>query len=490
MSNQLPGGFVPDGFVPDSAPADEGQGDAITRAATEFYNKSPLAPAVAALKGAAHVAAHPLDTWLGALPIAQTVKDAAKAQWNQAVIAAQKTKDALTMRDPLSASEAIGHGLAAVIPLLGPAAADVGEHGAKGDVAGMVGGALGLLSPFAAHYGLDLKIGSPEARAAKAEGLEQQAATQVKEQVLAPGNPRYKPTATRIAPEVLSRGLQGTRDQLRQTAQEGMADATTRIDSAAKIDPQEPIDLKPVVQALNDEIDALKPTGSVPPGMEHRVAALQAQRDFVLSEAEKQTGSKTELTLPFEQVRGLRQVLDRQAAEGQVYSRVDPQHPASIQAKAAAEAAGALRDSIAKGRPEIVQPNADYAFFKALNDVLDPDRGRPKQTNYVPSGITGGMSTTGAVIGQAMSNVPGLKAIGALVGSQVLPKIKAALASPEFQLMDATKKMKLAEDLRSGSVGRVQRALITVSALAPRAVPMAAAMPLPAAASNTPDQGR
>lgn len=52
-------------------------------------------------------------------------------------------------------SEAIGHTMAGALPLLGPAAATAGEQIGTGDVAGGMGGAAGLLTPFGAKYGVE-----------------------------------------------------------------------------------------------------------------------------------------------------------------------------------------------------------------------------------------------------------------------------------------------------------------------------------------------
>src|SRR3989442_1186018 len=72
----------------------DAQGNALVRGAEQFYEKSPLKAGVELAKGAANVVAHPLDTYFGLVPIADTVKGLAKAQWDQAVQAAQKAKEA------------------------------------------------------------------------------------------------------------------------------------------------------------------------------------------------------------------------------------------------------------------------------------------------------------------------------------------------------------------------------------------------------------
>lgn len=454
----------------------DASGSPFVRAATEFYEKSPIGAAVNLAKGTANAVGltgngfHPLDAaW-------DAVKGTAKAQWDQAVTAAQKAKEAANGGGMLSASEAVGHGLAAILPILGPAAADVGEHGARGDVAGMVGGALGLLAPFGAKYGLDVnaaksavpttakvQAGNAAANTAKANLLERQATETVAQRVLAPGNPRYKGTAETIAPEVLDRNVSkdigrfgDARNELRQFAEDGMADAGSRIDAAVNLDPASPVSLTPVIDGLNKRIDTFQVKGKTVPGNEAKVAALEAQRDFVASHGD---------TLPFADLRKLRQILDTQAAEAKVYERAGNESVGHM-GRAAADAAGEVRQMLATERPEAVQPNADFTFFKRLNDVLDPTLGRPKQTNFVPSGVTGGMSTTGALVGMG-SKIP---VIGPLIGSQVLPRLKALVNSPAWDLASAQKKMALADAIRNGQTGTATSLIANISALAPRGV--------------------
>jgi hypothetical protein len=82
---------------------------------------------VAAVKGLASAAWHPVDTYQGLV-------DASADQFG-------KAKEAY---DQGRYSEAIGHGAAGVLPGIGPAAADTGEQMAAGDVAGGLGRGLAL----------------------------------------------------------------------------------------------------------------------------------------------------------------------------------------------------------------------------------------------------------------------------------------------------------------------------------------------------------
>jgi hypothetical protein len=167
--------------------------------------------------------------------------------------------------------------------------------------------------------------------------------------------------------------------------------------------------------------------------------------------------------MPFDEVRKIRDEFYGAADKAKGYMQTGGNEHLADVGWAAREAGGAIRQGIATDRPELQGPNADYTFFKRLNDVLDPTAGRPKATSYVPTGITGGMAATGAIIGEGLSNVPGLKAVGALVGSQLLPKLKAVMASPEWQLTSATKKMALADAIEKGQTSVAQGILLKIA---------------------------
>jgi hypothetical protein len=451
-----------------AAPAAPAQPSALERGATQFYDKSPLAAGVAAVQGTANAVAHPLDTYFGLKPLAGTVVDLAKAQWDQAVQAAQKAKAAANGGGVLSASEALGHGLAAVLPILGPAAADVGEHFAHGDVAGGVGGSVGMLLPFAAKYGLEAKKAGTVAPTnaaldaadqARARGLRRDAESQVSEKVLAPGNPRYKGTAQQVAPGVLERGLKGDRGELAQMAEDGMADAGAKIDQVTnQYGAQQPMATKPLIDAMNDRIKSLQVNGKTIPTATERVTALTSLRDYL---------QKLGPAVPFDELKKIRDEWYQTADQARGYEKRGNNAMSDI-GWAAREGGSAIREYFGMERPELLSANADYTFFKRLNDLLDPALGRPKTVNAVTSGATGGLHTTGAVIGEALTNVPGLKGVSALVMSKLLPAIREATNSPGWQLAQASKKFALADALERGDAGRAQTLLTEIAKLAPR----------------------
>jgi hypothetical protein len=101
----------------------------------EEWERAKAAAAAGDYTGALlHAAnAHPVTT-AGKLALG-----AGKAQWDQAVKARQAFQQGRY-------SEAVGHGMAAVTPLVGPAAAEAGEKIGAGDIAGGLGEGVGLIA--------------------------------------------------------------------------------------------------------------------------------------------------------------------------------------------------------------------------------------------------------------------------------------------------------------------------------------------------------
>jgi hypothetical protein len=114
--------------------------------------KSFLDSVTEAIKGAAETvlpSTTPSDYWKGpAYAIRHLIDSAeltAKALYEAHKEQIQKAKESPTL------SEKIGHGAAALLPVIGPAAASAGENIGEGNTARGLGQAAGLLAPFAAH---------------------------------------------------------------------------------------------------------------------------------------------------------------------------------------------------------------------------------------------------------------------------------------------------------------------------------------------------
>lgn len=390
------------------------------------------------VKTSANLVLHPVDT-LGQMASAQL------EQGRQAVAKAQEP-------GLLSKVEAVGHGLAAVTPIVGPMAAQAGEQIAQGDVAGGLGRGIGLVAPVAAAEALRTQAANP-ARARLADMMERDAQQQVSQRVLAPGNPKFRGQAASIAPEILARKLSGGRTELMQAAAEGMDDAAMKIDAA--IDSaggkQAPVPVSSIVNKLKARVSDLQDSNGVPLSGQaaKRINALKERITQIQSLGRKQG------TASFEDLRKIRDENYDLANQARIYEKAG--NPVfSDQGWAAAETSSAVREAFAERSPAHAAANADYTFWKTLNDVLDPVIGRPK--NMAPSqGVTGGARTVGAVTGQLF----GGKA-GAFIGSTVVPWVQEHLASPQWQLADAQSKIRLAEAMRRGDIGGMKAAMLRI----------------------------
>lgn len=397
------------------------RGSAMSRALGGLWqNINPLTM----VSGLAQAVQHPVDT-------AAALYQAQRDQF-------AKAAEAPTL------SEKAGYTAAGLLPILGPMAAHAGERGAQGDIAGMAGETAGLVAPFAVDAAMTLRPG----RAARATRLEQEASQQVAQRVLAPGNRRYVGQAEAIAPEVLRRGMTGDRLALREAADAGMDAAGQAIDDAiaAAGGAQASVQVASIMQQLRSALSELTTNGRPIVGAEGRVSELRARIGQIQRAARNGT-------ISLEELKKIRDVSYDVAARARGYERAG-NVIAGDAGWAARETGGAIRQELANAIPDLASSNADYAFFKTLDDILNPAIGRPKTTT--PSqGVTGGARTTGAVAG-AMTD----SKLVTFVMSQVVPWLKERAADPSWQLADAHRKMRLAQALRRGNVGLAKRLML------------------------------
>lgn len=116
----------PEDFTPSTAP----QGSAVGRFARGAWD---MVNPIAMVEGVASAVRHPIDTAAG-------IVGAQVDQGRKALEAAREGRY----------SEAAGYGAAALLPVVGPVAAGIGEEIGRGDVAGGLGKAAGLLGPMVA----------------------------------------------------------------------------------------------------------------------------------------------------------------------------------------------------------------------------------------------------------------------------------------------------------------------------------------------------
>jgi hypothetical protein len=434
----------------------------LSRFGQELYFNSPLAPIVDTVRGGLNVMAHPYETYFGFKPVAGTLRDLAMGHWNEKNRAVQKARDA-GAGDYLAIPEALGHGVAAIVPVVGPAASRVGQMIGEGDFGGGLGATVGLLSPFAAKYRKDAKkLGSytapvqeawsgklSAARAARARTLADEAKTTVAEQVLAPGNPAYKKTAFDIAERVAREAGPRNRVELRQFAEDLADEASVRIDTAIARDAGQPINVRPTLRSLRDDINRLKFNGKVIAGNERLVDALETKYKELRSAAGRTN------TIPIEQLVEFRRQLDEISKRHGQYQGRDVRIDA--QTMAVKQTADRIRADLANARPDLADANADYTYATRLSDVLDPTKGRPKILGAVPYGQTGGIRAAGTLAASA-SDVPLVKTFAPALG-ELYARYQQFVNSDAYKLTDARTKLAMADALKYNDVGLLSKLL-------------------------------
>jgi gas vesicle protein len=225
-------------------------------------------------------------------------------------------KAATTIAPRLSAT--IGERLATALPKVAVEGAGGAALAAAQGGSPVVGGLVGAAVPAVA--------GAVRALPANLRG---QASKQV-EQALGATKERYKAMAQRLTPEILKRGLRGSREALQQRAAETVSEVGDRIDQALQQYGGREIVTAPVVEALEKAKDAFRVVTDKPlPAMEGAPAFFTgkstAKPDEVwfhaLSDARKQgyKGNIGELRATFmervEQAKALQQEAAHSEAE-------------------------------------------------------------------------------------------------------------------------------------------------------------------------------
>jgi hypothetical protein len=378
-------------------------------------------------------------------------------------------------------SEALGHGGAAALPIIGPAAAAAGERIGEGDVAGGLGEGVGLLIPVAGARAVG---GVTKAARAVAPGLVSRAAGALESgatariaDVMSPkvgankarlGNLAEK-NAPRLAEDLAKEGAPLTRGGFHAQIQAKLADAGAALDAAADARPQQNYLSQDILTALRKRRAELTVASPSSPG-KRIVPGPNADRVAVLDQAIQEIQDAGPV-LQYDPIRTLRQAYDTQAKP--VYNPATTVDFAKNQAKArgAADVAGVLREELAKWDPATAKANAQYSLYKAADDVLkataEVERVRPRVGRQIIARMTG------TILGNQAGGVP-----GAAAGYVAGPLLDSALASgATTQLKTAAMMQRLADAIRAGDMGRaisishqLKRAGVTATAVTGREV--------------------
>jgi hypothetical protein len=284
-----------------------------------------------------------------------------------------------------------------------------------------------------------------------------------------------KAEAASLAPQMLARGVKGSRAEMlaqarTMTVQAG-AHIASEIQRAAAAGTT--IGGAGIAQVLDDAVQGLTITtagGRTLPiaGTEPVIRQLGKLRTFV-----ETLGPD----IPIDQAAKIKTAWDRIVSKAGLYG---PKAQASATDSAAAwsirEAATAFRNLLNTANPTLADLNQEYAFWKGLRGVLtETERRTQAQGAGLISGVTGGAGIVGGLI--SGENVED-KLQNALVYGVAGRQLVRVLQSPAWQTrVSAPLKHALAEALTSGSVPRVTSALQRITATLPAQLHSAPSVP-------------
>lgn len=265
----------------------------------------------------------------------------------------------------------------------------------------------------------------------------------------------HKATAAKIAPQMLERGVGGSRRQMLEQAEAALAKTGPQIAAAeqAAVAAGKTIPAAVVRGELQFAREGLMvPNASgvmvAVPGSERVIQRLQRMEDFVAALGDD---------IPFDKANAVKRAWDKIVAKGGLYGpKATATAADNADAWATREGASAFRRLLNDASPDLAKLNQEYAFWKGLKNVVSAtvDRTQAQSGGLVSSigGVTGAAS--GFASGDSMTDSLQKAALGGIAGRQLIK----LLQSPTWRTkVSAPLKYKLANALASGKADELQK---------------------------------
>lgn len=431
-------------FRADNAVGPDGKNVVVSSAPERFvsnFAKNVLPSTVPSdyIEGPMYAAQHPIDSISLVL---KALWDAHAAQAGKTVESAKQVIGEPTLKGKLMAgSETLGHGLATILPAVGPAAANAGEQIGSGDIAGGLGAATGILTP-------NVVAGMRGTAPAKFVGgkLHDRAVEQYG-QALNPTRKDTKVMTDRIVPKALNRRVKATNLQkLEELASDKSDIAGAKVGETYAPHLDDTTDTMALVEKLEEAKSEYRDTtvdGNTVNTVPERVDAIQKLQDKLMEYGDS-ISVKSRLKLR----RNWDEIVN--SAKGFVTEDV------GVKAWAAREGRSVLRENLKESVPDIDAINADFSFWQSLEDVTHASNERKTgQKKNLMTTIAGG---AGAIAAEVAFPGGGMVKGGlqALLGAQLFSSFRKLLDSPGYQMWSAVQKERLADALMDGDVPRVR----------------------------------
>lgn len=438
-------------------------GSAMSRALSGLWQT--LNPVTIA-KGVAQTAMHPIDT-------ASNILGAQADQFRQG-------------NQAQSVTERVGHYAAGLLPVLGPAAASVGQGIAEtGDIATGVGQGAGLIAPFVAGpvargVGRVTTKALGEGTAAAADASAAARLTEVMAPKVGANKARFGGQAADVAPQLAREEGMGalSREGLHTKVAGKLQEAEAGLDDAANARlASQQVQTSPLVQRLDDligektaqPVDASKvtPTKTNLNASGEETVLTKTKAEPFGKAVEPAPNSPEIGTLrrirdeiaqlgpvaPYEAIRRIREAWDKVAKVKYMPSTAQDVLKAQGDATGAYKATGAIRDALAEVDPATAAANKNYSLYRTANDVMEATAEAERVRPRIGRGLmrTAAGATAGAVSGGGVG-----AAIGATVGAIVNRAVEAA---PTLQIVIARRLAAVADAIRAGEIGQAQAIL-------------------------------
>lgn len=282
-----------------------------------------------------------------------------------------------------------------------------------------------------------------------------EAAEKATAQALGATKEAHKATAARIAPEMLERGVGGSRGGMLARSKEELAKLKPQMNAAERAATEVGTTIpgniiRGELQFATEGLMVPNAQGvmTVVPGTEAVIKRLQKLDQFVASLGDE---------IPFDKANRIKKVWDRIVSKGGLYG---PKAAASAtddaNAWATREGASAFRRLLAEASPDLAALNKEFAFWKGLKDVLKATEARTQsQAGGLVSSIGG---VAGAASGFASGDSVGDSVEKALIGGYAGRQLIKLLQSPTWKTrVSAPLKFKLAQALESGKAEQLQK---------------------------------
>lgn len=271
-----------------------------------------------------------------------------------------------------------------------------------------------------------------------------------------------KAEAAKLAPQMLTRGIGGTRQAMLETAKETAKRVGANLEAAYTAAAQAGQTVPAAIVQGNIQLagDALKvaaPSGAlrVVPGTERVISKLDELADFVGSMGPD---------IPVDKAAALKRTWDHIVSKAGLFGpKAMSSATDSADAWAYREVAGGFR-GILNSDPTIGALNKELSFWTGLKNVLKETE---KRTQAQRGGLTDAIRGAGGAAAGAATGGP----VGAAVGGLVTQQLSKLIASPVWKTqVSAPLKHALADALASGSLGRVSSVTSRIASSLPAQV--------------------